>query len=148
MHAIVACMRLPFFKIFSNFAHFWPNFQIFCPFSPPPPFFFFLPFFWKISCMPFHSRIGPVYSLWMCHYLFLIQKALKRFVWYWFQTFSQTLKYGWLASNIIDTKYFLIFVWFLPFPFFSNSSISIRGGSRVNLGLVFGWIETWLFLQV
>ena len=29
MHAIVARMRLPFFKIFSNFVHFCPNFQIF-----------------------------------------------------------------------------------------------------------------------
>ena len=134
------------FQNIFKFCTFLTKFSNILPFLPPP--LFFLPFFWKISCMPFHSRIGPVYSLWMCHYLFLIQKALKRFVWYWFQTFSQTLKYGWLASNIIDTKYFLIFVWFLPFPFFSNSSISIRGGSRVNLGLVFGWIETWLFLQV
>ena len=49
MHAIVACMRLPFFKMFSNFLHFRPNYQIFCP---------FLPFFWKIACMPLLSRIG------------------------------------------------------------------------------------------
>ena len=34
MHGIVACMRLPFFKIFSNFVHFCPNFQIFWPFLP------------------------------------------------------------------------------------------------------------------
>ena len=32
MRAIVARMRLPFFKIFSNFAHFCRNFPIFCPF--------------------------------------------------------------------------------------------------------------------
>ena len=32
MHAIIARMRLSFFKIFSNFVHFCPNFQIFCPF--------------------------------------------------------------------------------------------------------------------
>ena len=34
MHVIVASMRLPFFKIFSNFVHFCRNFQIFCPFLP------------------------------------------------------------------------------------------------------------------
>ena len=34
MHVIVACMRLPFFKIFSNFVHFCPNFQMFWPFLP------------------------------------------------------------------------------------------------------------------
>ena len=34
IHAIVARMRLPFFKIFSNFVHFCLNFQIFYPFCP------------------------------------------------------------------------------------------------------------------
>ena len=34
MHAIVAHMRFPFFKVFSNFVHFCPNFQMFCPFCP------------------------------------------------------------------------------------------------------------------
>ena len=34
MHAIVAHMRLPFFKIFSNFVHLCPNFQVFCLFRP------------------------------------------------------------------------------------------------------------------
>ena len=40
----VSCvqLRLPFFKIFSNFVHFCPNFRIFCP---------FLPFVWNIACM-------------------------------------------------------------------------------------------------
>ena len=32
LRAIIACNHLPFFKIFSNFVHFCPNFQIFCPF--------------------------------------------------------------------------------------------------------------------
>ena len=32
MQVIVAHMRLPFFKIFSNFVHFCPKFKIFCPF--------------------------------------------------------------------------------------------------------------------
>ena len=50
MHAIVARLRLAFFKVFLNFVHFCPNFQIFCP---------FLPFFWKIARMPLLSRIGP-----------------------------------------------------------------------------------------
>ena len=49
MRAIVARMRLPFFKKNSNFVHFCPNFQIFCLFSP------FLPFLWKTL----FSRIGP-----------------------------------------------------------------------------------------
>ena len=33
LHEIIAPNHLPFFKIFSNFIHFFPNFQIFCPFS-------------------------------------------------------------------------------------------------------------------
>ena len=32
LQAIIARNQLPFFKIFSNFGHFCPNFQIFCPF--------------------------------------------------------------------------------------------------------------------
>ena len=32
LHVIIAHNHLPFFKIFSNFIHFSPNFQIFCPF--------------------------------------------------------------------------------------------------------------------
>ena len=34
MCAILAHMRLPFFKIFSNVVHFCQNFQTFCPFFP------------------------------------------------------------------------------------------------------------------
>ena len=33
--SITACNHLPFFKMFSNFVHFCPNFQIFCPFFCP-----------------------------------------------------------------------------------------------------------------
>lgn len=50
MHAIIASMRLPFFKILSNFLHFCQNFQTFSPFWP---------FFWKIARLPLSSRIGP-----------------------------------------------------------------------------------------
>ena len=32
LRAIIAFNHLPFFKIFSNFVNFCPNFQIFCPF--------------------------------------------------------------------------------------------------------------------
>ena len=32
LHAIIACNHLPFLKIFSNFVHFCPNFEIFSPF--------------------------------------------------------------------------------------------------------------------
>ena len=52
--------QLTFFKIFSNFTHFCPNFQIFCP-----PLLILTclchccPFFWKIACMPLLSKIGP-----------------------------------------------------------------------------------------
>ena len=53
--AIMARNHLPFFKLFSSFVHFCPNFQIFCSFLP----FFFLSFFWKIACIPLLSRIGP-----------------------------------------------------------------------------------------
>ena len=54
LHAIVARMRLPFFKIFLNFVHFCPNFQIFCPF-----FALFSYCFWKIARMPLLSKLRP-----------------------------------------------------------------------------------------
>ena len=37
MRVKIACNHLPFFKIFSNFVHFCPNFQIFCPFFEKNP---------------------------------------------------------------------------------------------------------------
>ena len=33
LRVIITCDHLPFFKIFLNFVHFCPDFQIFCPFS-------------------------------------------------------------------------------------------------------------------
>ena len=54
MDEIVARMRLPFFKIFSDFAHFSNILPFFSP--------LFLPFFWKIARMPILSRTGPVTS--------------------------------------------------------------------------------------
>ena len=64
LHAIIACNHLPLFKIFSNFVHFCPDSQIFCPFFPVEHFLsFFCPFFWKIARMPLLSRIGPVKQL-------------------------------------------------------------------------------------
>ena len=50
LHAIITHNHMPISKIFSNFVHFCPNFQIFCP---------FLPFLWKITHIPLLSRIGP-----------------------------------------------------------------------------------------
>ena len=65
LRVIIAHNHLPFFKIFWNFVHFCPNFQIFCScllvfnnFLP-----FFCPFFWKFACMPLVSRIGPGSSI-------------------------------------------------------------------------------------
>ena len=55
MHAIVAHMRLLFFKIFSDFVYFSQIFKCFAPFCP------FLSFFWKIARIPLLSRIGPEY---------------------------------------------------------------------------------------
>ena len=52
LRAIVACNHLPFFKIFSNLVHFYPNFQIFCRFLT-----FFAFFFLKITCLLLLSRI-------------------------------------------------------------------------------------------
>ena len=52
LRTIIARNGLPFLKIFSNFVHFCPNFQIFCP---------FLPFFWKIARIPILSRIDSEY---------------------------------------------------------------------------------------
>ena len=40
LRAIIVRNHLPFFKVFSNFVHFCPTFQIFCPFLT-----FFCPFF-------------------------------------------------------------------------------------------------------
>ena len=55
--AIITHNHMPFFKIFYNFVHFCPNFQIFCPFWP---FLnIFLLFFCKIACAPLLCRIGP-----------------------------------------------------------------------------------------
>ena len=57
VRAIIARNHLPSLKIFSNFEHFCPNFQIFCP---------FLPFFWKKACILLLSRIGPaIYDIMM-----------------------------------------------------------------------------------
>ena len=53
IHALVACIRLLFFKLFSNFVHICPNFQIFCSF-----FVLSCPFSEKNTCMPLLSRIG------------------------------------------------------------------------------------------
>ena len=60
LHVIIACNHMPFFKLFSNFVHFCPNFQIFCLFL----LFFnifhpFLVLFLKIAGVPLLSRIGP-----------------------------------------------------------------------------------------
>ena len=48
---------MPLSKLFSNFVHFWPNFQVFCPFldffSP------ILPIFWKFARIPLLSGIDP-----------------------------------------------------------------------------------------
>ena len=48
LHAIIAHNHLPFFKIFWNFVHFCPNFQIFFPFST-----FLCPFSEKTQPLPF-----------------------------------------------------------------------------------------------
>ena len=53
IHALVACIRLLFFKLFSNFVHICPNFQIFCSFLS-----FLALFLKKNTCMPLLSRIG------------------------------------------------------------------------------------------
>ena len=52
--SIVGRNRLPFFKIYSNFVHFCPNSQMFCPF-----FNISVLFFWKITPTPLLFRMGP-----------------------------------------------------------------------------------------
>ena len=49
-HTIVARMRLPFLKNFSNLYIFAEIFKYFA---------LFLAFFWKIARMPYFSRVGP-----------------------------------------------------------------------------------------
>ena len=53
-YGIITHNHLPFFKIFSNFVHFRPNFQIFFPFST-----FLCHFSEKSQPKPLLSRIGP-----------------------------------------------------------------------------------------
>ena len=48
MHPMVVRMRLPLIKIFSNFVHFGPNFQVFYPFS-----LFLCPFSEKLHACPY-----------------------------------------------------------------------------------------------
>ena len=50
-------LQLNFFKTFSTFVHFCPNFKVFCPFSTFFFFFFLLLFFGKIAPMLFLSII-------------------------------------------------------------------------------------------
>ena len=71
MHAKVAHMRLSFFKMFSDFVHFCPNFQIFC---------LFCLFSEKITRMPFLSRIGPKWVLQLSLATFFIQLILDFFL--------------------------------------------------------------------
>ena len=77
MRAIIARMRLPFFKIFSNFVHFCQNFILpfFCP---------FLRFFWKIARMPFLSRIGPATNQ--------DEESLTECIWWWCRGFENRTK--------------------------------------------------------
>ena len=70
LRAIIVRNPLPLFKIFSNFVHFFPNFQIFCP---------ILIYFWPFLKNRTHalSRIGPgevpkvtSWKLWFTRLLF------------------------------------------------------------------------------
>ena len=54
LYAIIIYNHLPFFKIFSDFVDFCPNFQIFFPFLT-----FLCPFAEKSQPMPLLFRIGP-----------------------------------------------------------------------------------------
>ena len=61
--AIILCNHLPFFKVFSNFVHFCPNYQIFCPFLP------FFAFFLK-NCtyaLTFQNRPCDTNLSWQFH---------------------------------------------------------------------------------
>ena len=58
---------LPFFKIFSIFVHFCPNFQIFCPFL-----LFFKQFF---SIFPLLSRKGPARHSWQVSKSWFLSQA-------------------------------------------------------------------------
>ena len=53
LHVVITYHQLPFFKMFSNFVRFCPNFQIFFPFSTFP-----CPFSKESQSMPLLSRIG------------------------------------------------------------------------------------------
>ena len=78
--AIITWNHLPFSKILSNFVHFCPDFQIFCP---------FLPFLWKIACMPLLYRVAPVISyvlsnqVWWCNikWFWVIPKITSANLW-------------------------------------------------------------------
>ena len=65
--AIVARSHLPFFKIFLNLVHFWPNFQIFYPFLT----FFYL-FFGKSHALPYFLEwaLGNLLKVLVCLFLY------------------------------------------------------------------------------
>ena len=103
LRAIIARSHLLFFKIFSNFVYFWPNFHIFCPFLP---FFnIFLLFFWKIARMPLLSRIGPDKRIWWNKWLEI------GWLFYLFSTYLYFFGTNDAASKSIILSYINIFVW-------------------------------------
>ena len=104
LRAIITRNHVPFFKIFSNFVHFWANFQIFCSFFDL--FKHFFPFFWKIAPMPLLSRIGPDdinYYLTDANMKWLSKKITHVFFTRFNQTFIYYKNWNHYAVNILIT---------------------------------------------
>ena len=101
MCAIVACMRLPFFKIFWSFVHFCQYFQIFCP---------FLPFFWKIAPMPLLSRIGPgrsdLNSSMNKNFLQLLKLFLKAYNKFWILKKDHFVYWYYISISVSFTLFY------------------------------------------
>ena len=106
MRAIVALMRLPFFKIFWSFVHFCQNFQIFCP---------FLPFFWKIAPMPLLSRIGPgssdLNSSMNKNFLQLLKLFLKAYNKFWILKKDHFVYWYYISISISFTLFYTSRFW-------------------------------------
>ena len=108
MHAIVALMKLPLFKILSKyFVHFCPNFHIFCP---------FLPFFWKIALMPFFSKIGPVdtesyWKLLLINWSWIIISWHHSYALYWFTYLKLLISSAFKSQLRMNTKIKWILWW-------------------------------------
>ena len=104
LRAIIARSHLPFFKIFSNFVHLCPNFQIFSPFLT-----FFCSFSEKSHDMPLLCRISPRQS---SNFIFTSQDL---------QNPTSGVSH-FLYVQVCNIHIYLTFMFYIQFDTFSSNS--------------------------